>query len=60
MNLYDRATQLEEFARKMALKHRKRELAKTGFCYNCGENVKQNANYCDDDCRLDYDKRNRK
>lgn len=60
MNIDDRATQLEEFAREMAIKARKPELIKTGFCYNCGDNVNPSANYCDADCRLDYDKRNRK
>lgn len=57
MNVDDRATQQEEFARDAALKHRKPELPKTGFCYNCGEPVKPSANYCDGDCRLYHERR---
>ena len=60
MSIDDTATAHEEMMREIALKHRKPELVKTGFCYNCGESVKQNANYCDVDCRLDHEKRRRK
>lgn len=57
MTVDDAATQQEEFAREYALKIRKQELPKIGKCYNCGEAVKPNANYCDSDCRLDDERR---
>ena len=60
MNQDDTATKYEEMARDISLKYRKPELTKTGFCYNCGESIKLNANYCDADCRQDFEKRNRK
>ena len=53
----DQATQQEELLREMALKNRKLELPKIGRCYNCGEGIKPNANFCDADCRKDYERR---
>ena len=57
MTVDDQATVHEELMREMALKVRKAELPKVGACYNCGEAVKPNANFCDGDCRLDYERR---
>ena len=54
MNVDDRATQQEEFARDAALKHRKHELQFKGNCYNCGEFVLKPAKFCDEFCREDY------
>ena len=57
MTLDDQATQQEEFARENALKARKQEMPKIGKCYNCGEAVKPNANFCNADCRQDFERR---
>lgn len=57
MNVEDQATQQEEFARENALKLRKYELPKIGFCYNCNEGVAPNANFCDQHCRHDFERR---
>ena len=57
MTLDDQATQHEELMRAVALHVRKQELPKIGNCYNCGEKVKASANFCDADCRLDYERR---
>lgn len=57
MTIDDLGTQQEEFMREQALKHRMPELPKVGSCYNCGEGVKANANFCDSDCRLTYERR---
>lgn len=57
MTVDDQATMQEELMREMALKVRKHELPKIGQCYNCGEKVKASANFCDVDCRLDYERR---
>jgi len=57
MTVDDQATKHEELMREMALTVRKAELPKIGQCYNCGEGVKANANFCDCDCRLDYERR---
>lgn len=35
---------------------KERALVFTGRCYNCEDDVEE-ANFCDDDCRDDYDKR---
>jgi predicted amidophosphoribosyltransferase len=57
MNIDDQATQQEEYARAIALKMRKFELPKTGFCYNCSDPVKEIANFCDQHCRQDFERR---
>ncbi len=57
MTVDDQATQHEELMRELALTVRKAELPKIGKCYNCGEQVKASANFCDVDCRLDYERR---
>ncbi len=59
MTLDDQAEAQEQLQRDIALKVRQRELPKIGKCYNCNEVVKQNANFCDVDCRLDFEKRTR-
>ena len=60
MTLDDQAELHEQFNRDIALKIRHRELPKIGKCYNCHEVVKQNANFCDADCRFDFERRTRK
>lgn len=57
MNIDDLGTQQEEFMRDIALKVRKPELAKIGFCYEYLATVKPNANYCDADCRETHERR---
>lgn len=57
MTIDDMATAAEELAREQSLKIRMPELPKVGSCYNCGEGVKPNANFCDADCRLTYERR---
>lgn len=57
MNIEDQASEQEEFARDIALKARKPELAKIGVCYECREAVKPNANFCDKDFRTTYERR---
>ena len=49
MNNDDKATQLEEFQRDLALKLRKAESIRTGNCLECGETTKHS--YCSCDCR---------
>lgn len=53
----DLASDHEEFLRGIALKNRMPELPKIGNCYNCGEKVKPSANFCDVDCRIDFERR---
>jgi hypothetical protein len=57
MNVEDQATQQEEFAREIGLSVRKFVLPKTGRCYNCDEVVPPIANFCDEHCRHDYERR---
>lgn len=57
MTLDDQASKQEEFARDIALKARKPELAKIGVCYECREVVKPNASFCGADCRTTYERR---
>jgi len=59
MDIYDRASEQEEKARKIALTHRKPELKAVGICYNCDESIAPNACYCDGDCREDHELRER-
>lgn len=56
MNLDDSATQQEEFARENALRLRKPEPIKTGFCLECNEPSKHS--YCSCDCRWLNERRN--
>ena len=53
----DNATLTEEHYLKLALSIRKETLPKTGYCHNCNEPVEHN--FCDSDCRIDWEKRNR-
>jgi len=57
MTLDDIASDTEELFRQQALAHRKPQLPKTGFCFNCSEAVPQHANFCDCDCLKDYERR---
>jgi hypothetical protein len=53
----DMASDREEQDRALALKHRKPELAITGFCWNCSEQCK--GVYCSAECREDAEQRER-
>lgn len=57
MNIDDLGTQHEEFMRDLALKVRKPELAKTGFCLECDEPVPALASFCCCDCRFTHERR---
>lgn len=57
MTVDDMATAAEELSREQSLKIRMPELPKILKCYNCGDDVKPNANFCDSDCRLTYERR---
>lgn len=55
----DLAKDLEEFALKQALAHRKGggvNLAPRGLCYNCDEPLKEKKPFCDEACRDDWEK----
>ena len=51
----DEGSQQEEFAREQALKFRKPETKRTGFCLDCGE-VTQYS-FCSLDCRWANERR---
>jgi hypothetical protein len=56
----DQATELEEFHRELALKHRKySHLQPKRSCHNCYEPLAPNLLFCDADCGIDFDKRQR-
>ncbi len=57
MDIYDKATEVEERTRELSLKLRKPELAFTGQCHNCEESVPHPARFCDKHCRDDYELR---
>lgn len=57
MDIYDKATEVEEKARELSLKFRKPELEFTGQCHNCEESVPPPARFCDTHCRDDYELR---
>ena len=57
MNIDDQGTQQEEFMRDIALKVRKPELAKTGFCLECEVPVRALASFCCCECRWTTERR---
>ena len=54
MDESDRATQQEELARAKALEFRAAVPQPSGFCFNCGIEVKKTQCFCDADCRDDF------
>lgn len=63
MDIYDQATEQEEFARESALAIARKESIKlkpSGYCYNCEELINNKLNlFCDADCRDDWQRRQR-
>jgi len=57
MDIYDKASEIEQRERQLALMVRKPTLPARGTCYNCDEPVRAGACYCDADCREDHEKR---
>lgn len=57
MDDIDRAQAREAQDRALALAVRKPQLKPCGVCYNCNELVSGNAEFCDSDCRADYEVR---
>lgn len=55
MDESDQATKREEDARADALRYRASVPKPTGFCLNCGIEVKTNHCFCDPDCRDDFE-----
>ena len=53
----DHASEYEQRMRDAALRVRKPEPKPCGFCLNCGEPCREN--WCDKDCRDDYELRMR-
>ena len=58
-DIFDRATELEEQAREIALRARKPEGPKaTGYCLECGEAVEEGRRWCPGvDCRDAWQRR---
>ena len=58
-DIFDRATELEEQAREIALRARKPEGPKaTGYCLECGEPVEEGRRWCGARCRDLWEKFN--
>jgi hypothetical protein len=57
MDEIDRAQEREEKDRAWCLAQRKPVLAPCGICHNCAESVEGCAEFCDADCREDYELR---
>lgn len=57
MDEIDRAQDREEQDRGIALAMRKPQLIPCGRCYNCAEPVSGMAEFCDAECREDYEMR---
>jgi len=57
-DIYDMATEREEFDRKVAHQNKKPELPHIGKCHWCGE-LLQHGVFCDADCRTDYERAER-
>lgn len=57
MDEIDRAQAREQQDRDSALRVRKPQLTLCGICHNCAEPVHRNAEFCDADCREDYELR---
>ncbi|AZS56747.1 hypothetical protein C5E18_11750 [Pectobacterium parmentieri] len=56
--IIDQANELVELTIQHALANRPPPPVFTGKCRNCGETISA-GNYCDKDCREDYEKRER-
>lgn len=57
MDDIDRAQEREAKDRDLCLAQRKPVLMPCGICYNCSEPVHGMAEFCDGDCRFDYEQR---
>jgi hypothetical protein len=57
MDDIDRAQAREEQDRNLSLMARKPQLNPCGTCYNCSDPVHGVAEFCDADCREDYEMR---
>ena len=55
----DRTQERMEIELELRLRNRKTapELAATGSCHNCDEAVLNDAKFCDEDCRKDFERR---
>jgi len=56
MDDIDRAQEVEDRHRAAAISARRTVLAPTGECHNCAASVPPGVNFCDADCRDDYDR----
>lgn len=58
MDIYDKATEIEELHRENAIKAARDRATKTekftGHCLNCNEQITV-GRFCDADCRSDYE-----
>lgn len=57
MDDIDRAQARERQDREISLSLRRPVLTPVGICYNCAEPVEGSAEFCNADCREDYDLR---
>lgn len=57
MDDIERAQEREAKYRELCLAQRKPVLIPCGVCYNCAEPVAGLAEFCDADCREDYEQR---
>jgi hypothetical protein len=57
MDEIDRAQAREEQDRRIALTLRKPQLIHCGICHNCAEPVHASAEFCNAECREDYELR---
>lgn len=57
-DVYDMATEREEFDRNVALRNKKPELPHTGVCHWCEARIDHGV-FCDADCRTDYERAER-
>lgn len=57
----DRGNEAAELFLDAAMKNRKQAVipAGIGMCLNCGEDVEGENRWCDNDCRQDWEKRNK-
>ena len=62
MDIYDQATQQEEMMREIAIAAALKPtltLLLIGVCYNCDADLSHNGEFCDADCRDDWQLRNK-
>ena len=55
-DLIDRANQLAEIDRLIAIQAVPRPSARSAVCLNCGEDLKDRFNFCDVECRDDHER----